>query len=736
MIDMQHICFNCFQPTKGHGACVHCGYDPATDAGSYPNALPHGTVLGGKFIVGRVLGQGGFGITYKAFDPTLENMVAIKEYLPEMMATRTQGNTQVSVYTGSQGDNFQYGVSCFLDEARILAKLSASKSIVAVRSFFEENQTAYFVMDYVAGISFKSYIQNHGGKIPIDDALRIMLPVIDGLRDVHSQGIIHRDVTPDNIYITGDDQVKLLDFGSARYSMGDRSKSLDVILKPGFAPKEQYMRRGRQGPYTDVYSVAACIYAAITGYLPQESLERMEHDALLSPTAAGVALPPSVEAAILKGLAVQPEHRFQDMQDFSKALTQDDAGFTQQPIPAAASATTAAPTAPPPTPYTQQPAGLADEPPAEHRPPAYKIPLLCAGILVAAAMLVFLIGKNLGTPTSPFSFAASGKDAVTEAMAQSPPAGEVVSTDTETPGDTSSADETSAAAAASDAKPIQIEASYDFLAILRSDGTVTLLCDEPLQITEAVSAWTGVTEIACTRYGIAALLPNGQVEFAGESGDAAADFDTSAWQDIVQIAAAEKLYGVKADGTVVVVGDTYGATRRIDDWENILQISAAPDNVVGLCSDGSYVVVGDLGADLVKLEPNESFANLSVLAAGDYEIAGIGADGMVYFPRERSLYSEMDYWNRMVEIIFVGSPAFGLKDDGSVVACRTDSEYDLEEIAAWTGIRDIAALPFLDGVAALGSDGAIYVQGDANSYRSFFYSVQDWNDSLPSKWTE
>lgn len=332
MLEGTQYCYNCFQKLTSEGPCPHCGFDRSQMTGNYPAALPCGTVLGGKYIVGRVLGQGGFDITYKAFDPVLELSVAVKEYLPDTMATRSPSTTQVTIYTGTTQYDFDYGVSCFLDEARTLAKLSSGREVVPVRNFFEENGTAYFVMDYVEGISFKAYIQNHGGKIPLPDALRIMLPVMDGLSYVHGSGIIHRDVTPDNIYITKNDEIKLLDFGSARYSMGDRSKSLDVILKPGFAPKEQYMRRGRQGPYTDVYSVAACLYAAITGFLPPESLERMEKDMLAMPSALGIAIPPALEQAIVKGLAVQQEERFQTMAEFKAAL------LAAAPAPAAPAA--------------------------------------------------------------------------------------------------------------------------------------------------------------------------------------------------------------------------------------------------------------------------------------------------------------------------------------------------------------------------------------------------------------
>ncbi len=187
-------------------------------------------------------------------------------------------------------------------------------------SYFDENDTSYFVMDYIEGISFKTYIANHGGKVSVEDTLNVMIPVLRALTAVHQEGFIHRDVTPDNIYITKDGMVKLLDFGSARYSIGDKSKSLDVILKVGYAPKEQYIRRSRQGPYTDVYSCAACFYAALTGFLPPEALERLDHDELVPVSQCGVDIPEYLDKAILKGLAVQPEDRFQSAEEFLNAI--------------------------------------------------------------------------------------------------------------------------------------------------------------------------------------------------------------------------------------------------------------------------------------------------------------------------------------------------------------------------------------------------------------------------------
>lgn len=299
----------------------------------YPLALPRGTVLGGQYLIDRVLGQGGFGITYRATDHKTGNYVAVKEYFPDAMATRTQ--TTVVPFAGERMESFSYGKTCFLQEAETLAKFIGNENIVRIHTYFEENGTAYFIMDYVEGISFDEYIKNKGGKISYGEAETILLPVIDALAAVHSKGIVHRDVTPDNIYITNDGKVKLLDFGAARYSLGDKSRSLDVVLKHGFAPKEQYTRRGKQGAFTDVYTVGATFYFAITGKRPPDSIDRLEEDELIPPSSRGAVLPREKEEAILMAMNVQPQDRFQTMVAFRCALMQADAEPMPgvQPIP-------------------------------------------------------------------------------------------------------------------------------------------------------------------------------------------------------------------------------------------------------------------------------------------------------------------------------------------------------------------------------------------------------------------
>ena len=365
-----NLCYNCFkEKPEENGPCPHCGFDLEENVKKYPVALRAGTVLNGRYLIGRVLGQGGFGITYVAYDQKLGSRVAVKEYMPGEMAARPDGKT-VSPMAGNREEEFLYGRERFQEEARTLARFTGQPGIAGATDYFDENGTSYFVMEYVEGISFKSYIANAGGKVSAEEALDVMIPVLRALTAVHAEGFIHRDVTPDNIYITKDGNVKLLDFGSARYSLGDKSKSLDVILKVGYAPKEQYTRRGRQGPYTDVYSCAACLYAAITGYLPPESLDRLEKDELTPPSQAGVEIPLYLERAILKGLAVQPEDRFQTAAEFLEAIE------SQQVVELSAGKT-----------ETQ---GMP-----EQKKKGSKVPIF-GGIAVAAVAAAFLAGSLFG----------------------------------------------------------------------------------------------------------------------------------------------------------------------------------------------------------------------------------------------------------------------------------------------------------------------------------------------------
>ena len=313
------LCYHCFREKGAETVCPFCGYDPTGSAKKHPMALRPESILNGRYILGRVLGQGGFGITYIAQDYQTKERVAVKEYFPTEFAGRTNG-THVQIYSEEREAGFAYGKAQFLEEARTLAAVTGSENIVRIHSYFEENGTAYFTMDYVEGLPLDEYLKTRGAHLKAAEAAALLLPLMGALDTVHRKGIVHRDIAPDNIIISPEGKARLIDFGAARYSTGEKSKSLDVILKHGFAPMEQYTRRGRQGPWTDVYAMAATYYFALTGKVPPDAIERIAEDTLEPPSALGSDISVGEEQVLLKGLAVQASERWQTMGEFRAAL--------------------------------------------------------------------------------------------------------------------------------------------------------------------------------------------------------------------------------------------------------------------------------------------------------------------------------------------------------------------------------------------------------------------------------
>jgi hypothetical protein len=293
-------------------------------SGRSPLALDQETLLNDQFRVGRVLGVGGFGITYLAFDEVLEMVVAVKEFLPNDIAVRkSDGNTvqPLSSETATvQGQDFEFGLERFLQEARTLAKFEAHDNIVRVRTFFEENGTGYLVMNFYEGRTLAQYLEARNGFLPEEETLLIMEQVADGLSAVHEEGILHRDIDPNNVYLADNGTVVLLDFGAARSAVGERTQSMSVVLKRGYAPHEQYHSHGDQGPWTDVYACAATLYRTLTGYKPPEAAARILDDDLAAPNELVPSLSAATNEAVLEGLAIRPDDRPQSMDDFSALL--------------------------------------------------------------------------------------------------------------------------------------------------------------------------------------------------------------------------------------------------------------------------------------------------------------------------------------------------------------------------------------------------------------------------------
>lgn len=316
MTSGQRFCPNCLKEAAApNGICEHCGFD----IGHYV-ALPHhlvpGTLIKQRYQVGRVLGEGGFGITYVGRDTVLGLKIAIKEfYMAGYVNRNHDASLMVFATLGTHQDTFNRNKEKFLSEARVLARFYEEPGIVGVRDFCEENGTAYIIMDFLDGVNLKDYLDQRGRLSPTE-AVRLLMPVMRSLRHVHADGIIHRDISPDNIMVMHDGSTKLLDFGAAREVSKTDIKSLSVILKPGYAPEEQYRSKGHQGPWTDVYALAATLYRCIVGVAPDDSMERMYRDQLPAPAETEAACPIAISNVIMKALAVRQPDRYQTLDEF------------------------------------------------------------------------------------------------------------------------------------------------------------------------------------------------------------------------------------------------------------------------------------------------------------------------------------------------------------------------------------------------------------------------------------
>ena len=312
-------CLGCMQRYEDNqNKCPHCGYVRGTAPEEAYHIRP-GTILSKRYLIGRVLGFGGFGVTYIGYDMTLDKVVAVKEYLPGEFATRMPHQTRLTVYPGEKQEQFSAGKEKFLDESRKMVRFQHVPEVVHVFDCFEENGTAYIVMEYLEGESLKQKLERDG-RMTVEEALPIILDVLHALEAVHAEGILHRDVAPDNICLTKDGRVKLLDFGAARFATTTHSRSLTVLIKPGYAPEEQYRSRGDQGTWTDVYATAATFYRMITGITPDDALERAARDMLRPPSKCGVKIGPNTENAIMNALNVKVQGRTQTAKDFENDL--------------------------------------------------------------------------------------------------------------------------------------------------------------------------------------------------------------------------------------------------------------------------------------------------------------------------------------------------------------------------------------------------------------------------------
>lgn len=311
----QSVCPFCMEQISEGQVCPACGRNPG-DVVSSIHQLPPGTILAGRYLLGTVLGEGGFGITYIARDLSSGAKVAVKEYFPRDKSARNiMDNPSIISYAGAGLTAYQEGKEKFLEEAAVLAKLSGVSRIINVLNTFETNNTAYIIMEYVEGITLTQWAARRGGKIPAGELFPLIKDVLADLAQIHSIGLIHRDISPDNMMLENG-KIRLLDFGCARET-GRRTETL--TLRHGYAPVEQYQPMG-QGPWTDVYAISATMYFCLTGVTPPSALERICADRLVLPSKLGADVTARQEQVLLYGMGVRPRRRFQSVEAMAREL--------------------------------------------------------------------------------------------------------------------------------------------------------------------------------------------------------------------------------------------------------------------------------------------------------------------------------------------------------------------------------------------------------------------------------
>lgn len=317
---MMKRCLFCFKEhEETEVICPFCGHETIEEAVE-PVHLAPGTLLADRYIIGLSVGSGGFGIIYKAWDTKLETVVAVKEFFATRLVTRAAKTKEVIVNKKSQKE-FEYRKARFLAEARNMAKFGSHKSIPNVFEFFEDNNTAYIVMELLSGVALNEYMRSNKGKIDTDFAIMITNEIGKALQSMHANGIIHRDVAPDNIFINSDKEltIKLLDLGAAKLTDAVEDV-VDIILKPGYSPIEQYDNTMSIGPWTDVYALGASLYVMLTGIKPDESTNRKIDDTLVPPHEIDSSIPENLSNAVMKAMALEKHMRFKNVQDFLKAV--------------------------------------------------------------------------------------------------------------------------------------------------------------------------------------------------------------------------------------------------------------------------------------------------------------------------------------------------------------------------------------------------------------------------------
>lgn len=308
-------CPNCFADKVNGGVCSACGFE-LKKAKRNPNALPDFTVLNERYLTGRIIGAGGFGVTYKVYDFMSNRIMALKEYVPLGIAVRMEDQKNLVETGDDKRGFFVHGKKRFYEEAKALYACSDIPEVVRIFDYFQENNTVYFVMEYIEGMTLRKYLNAKGKKLSLPIALEIVTAAGNALEKVHDKAeLFHRDISPENIMIDKEGKVKIIDFGSAK-NIDREKQNLSVVLKPGFAPPEQYSSQSKQGRFTDVYALAGTFYYMLTGVMIPVAPERLTGTEYVRLKDMNIGINDTISDAVDKALELKYQNRYQTMGEF------------------------------------------------------------------------------------------------------------------------------------------------------------------------------------------------------------------------------------------------------------------------------------------------------------------------------------------------------------------------------------------------------------------------------------
>lgn len=308
-------CTNCFMPLNGDGCCPNCGHNRSSER-QYAGVLPAFTLLKDRYLLGRVLGKGGFGVTYIAKDIHSNQICAVKEYMPAEYSTRSTDTANIVPFAEEKARQvFSHGREKFVQEAKTLIKLISDPIVVDIWDYFNQNNTAYLVMEYLDGQDLRKMARANGGKIDPDFAKSVFVTIASSLMEIHKLNILHRDLSPENIIVTTNGRVKLIDFGAARNYVSNQRKGMSILLKPGYAPPEQYSAKGAQGPWSDVYALCATFYTLVSGKPLVDALFRYRGEQQPSLISLGCPVSKKTSDVIEKGMELDYKKRYKNFKE-------------------------------------------------------------------------------------------------------------------------------------------------------------------------------------------------------------------------------------------------------------------------------------------------------------------------------------------------------------------------------------------------------------------------------------